>query len=120
MEPSSGKSLFQTDLYYREDLVVLNWHGEPIKEFRYYADAYHRAAMALVNQFGTTGAVRDIESTPILFLYRHAFELYLKAFTLTGSKILELAGKKPCQLKKSYILITFLSSSHSLSQQLKL
>ena len=85
--------LFRTDAFNRKDMVVLNWHGEPIEEFRYYAEAYHRAAMALVQQYGTTGAVRDFEAAPILFLYRHAFELYLKAFTLTGSNILKLAGK---------------------------
>lgn len=92
-KPQSNPSLFRTDPDTRSDLVVLNWHGAPIEEFGYYAEAYHCAAMALVKQYGTTGALRDIEASPILFLYRHAFELYLKAFALQGAKILELAGK---------------------------
>lgn len=86
-------NLFPSTSPNSRDFVLLNWHDQPIKEFGLYAEAYHSAAMRLVDDYGTTGAVRDIEATPILFLYRHAFELYLKAFVLTGSKILGLSNK---------------------------
>jgi len=98
----SDRSLFRRSSAHGNDFVLLNWHGEPIKEFSLYAEAYHCAAKKLVAEYGTTGAIRDIESTPILFLYRHSFELYLKAFVLVGSKILALHGKLTMSPKKIF------------------
>lgn len=94
--------LFKSHPEYVRDSVVLNWHGQPVEEFGLYAEAYHKAGMRLVLDYGTTGAVRDIEATPILFLYRHAFELYLKAFVLVGSKLLVLNGKRGMEQEKIF------------------
>jgi len=100
MKPSTKRTLFRVESQHSKDFVVLNWHGRPIDEFGFYAESYHRAAKELVQNYGTTGAMRDFEVAPVLFLYRHAFELYLKAFTITGSKILQLVNKPFMPLDK--------------------
>ncbi|MFA5072355.1 MAG: hypothetical protein WC539_00415 [Nitrospirota bacterium] len=97
---SFSHSLFRTESKNDKDFIVLNWHGQPIKELALYAESYHCAAKKLVSVYGTTGALRDFEAAPILFLYRHAFELYLKAFVQIGSDILSLHGKVTISLKK--------------------
>ena len=108
---SNNQELFRSKSDLAKDSILLNWHGEPIEEFSLYAEAYHCAAKKLVSEYGTTGAIRDFESTPILFLYRHAFELYLKAFVLVGSKILALHGKTtmpPDKIFETHKLTNFL------------
>jgi hypothetical protein len=37
--------------------------------------------------------LRDIGACPVVFLYRHSLELWLKAILISGSKILELQGE---------------------------
>ncbi len=86
------RNLFRSQSFHAKDFVVLNSYGKGLDEFSLYAEAYRRAAQKLVAEYGISGAVRDFEATPILFLYRHSFELYLKTFVLIGSKILFLAG----------------------------
>ena len=41
----------------------------------------------------------DLDACPIIFLYRHALELYLKGAIRTGTKILHLLGNIPPDLK---------------------
>jgi len=60
---------------------------------RFYAQAFHLAGRRLAEQYGTTGAVRDFEACPVVFLYRHAFELYLKDFIIGGARLLSLRRK---------------------------
>lgn len=95
-------TLFQKQSVNSPDFVVLNWHGKPINQFGLYAEAYHCAAKKLFKNFGSTGALRDFEAAPVLFLYRHAFELYLKAFILVGSKILRMKGKATMTAKSIF------------------
>lgn len=111
MDANLSESIFTKEQLDSQDFIVLNWHGRPIEEFGLYAKAYHCAARRLVSDYGTTGAVRDFEATPILFLYRHAFELYLKSFVLSGNKILYLRGREMMERKKilgTHRLIEFL------------
>ena len=102
MNKKINSILFKSHSIHTKDSVVLNWHTNPIEEFGVYAEAYHKAAVRLVTDYGTTGAVKDIEATPILFLYRHAFELYLKAFIIKGSKILKFSGQKRMSQKEIF------------------
>jgi hypothetical protein len=97
-----NRVLFKAHLEHARDSVVLNWHGRSIQEFGLYAEAYHKAGKRLVLNYGTTGAVRDFEATSILFLYRHAFELYLKAFVLVGSNLLFINAKKGMDQEKIF------------------
>ena len=52
---------------------------KPKSEFGIFAKGYHRAAATLAEQLLERGhSFRDYEAYPVVFLYRHAFELYLK------------------------------------------
>lgn len=84
----TNRSLFHIESIHATDFIVLNWHGQPINEFGLFAEAYHCAAKRLASDYGNTRSIRDFEATPILFLYRHALELYLKAFIISGSFLL--------------------------------
>lgn len=60
--------------------AVVNWAGQPIGELLAYAASYRYAAMNLV-AFREQRGIGSIDhaALPILFLYRHSLELYLKA-----------------------------------------
>jgi hypothetical protein len=73
--------------------VVLNWVGKPTEKFDSYAEAYHLAARRLFEK-STQEDLRDIGACPVVFLYRHALELYLKEILINGQKILQLKGKE--------------------------
>ena len=75
--------------------VILNWHGTPEKEFTYIAEAFRVSAQEAVTKlrrnkrFGLHGLpIEDFRAYPIIFLYRHALELYMKAIVLVGSDML--------------------------------
>lgn len=74
--------------------VVLNFVGSPKTEFRVYASAYRRAGRSLAVSLAAKGGYRDLDACPIVFLYRHALELYLKAIVRRGQDLVSLAGKK--------------------------
>ena len=61
--------------------TVLNWHRAPEEEFDIYARAYWDAAQTLVNNV-QLDQVYGYDACPVVFLYRHALELYLKAILL--------------------------------------
>ncbi len=66
------------------DNIVLNWLGEPNEELDVYAHAFHEAARKLFQNFGKLVVPPNVQALPIVFLYRHAFELYLKATILVA------------------------------------
>ena len=79
--------------------VVLNWHGTPEEEFTFFAEAFHRVAQESVTalrknpRFGKYGdPIDNFLAYPIVFLYRHALELYMKAVILAGSGMLVARG----------------------------
>jgi hypothetical protein len=79
--------------------VVLNWHGTPEREFSYFAEAFHlvaqdaAAALRQDPHFGLDGIpIDDFRAYPVVFLYRHALELYMKAVILVGSPMLRIKG----------------------------
>ncbi len=59
-----------------------------------YARAYRGAALKLYKGFRQTDECRDMDMHPIIFLYRHALEVYLKAILSLGNGIL-LANGQP-------------------------
>ena len=107
--------MHKSDLFQRRAFsqnTVLNWHGVPQKEFSMYARAFHEAGRQLVNEKDKR-YFRDFDACPIVFLYRHALELYLKAILLgDGRNILLLAGK-PCPKSEEV-----LKGNHSLERML--
>ena len=83
----------------RRGTVILNWHGTPEKEFTYFAESFRLLAQESVaalrknREFGLDGTpLEDFKAYPVVFLYRHALELYMKAILLVGSPMLELKG----------------------------
>lgn len=74
--------------------VVLNFMGNPEFEFGAYAEAFHEAGKLLINQM-PKGGYSDLCACPIVFLYRHSIELYMKQIIITGNDLLVLSGKKP-------------------------
>ncbi|MGD1155736.1 MAG: hypothetical protein ABSA41_07895 [Terriglobia bacterium] len=80
--------------------AVLNWHGTPEGEFRLFAEAFHVVAKESVAalrknpQFGLYGIpTEDFRAYPVVFLYRHALELYMKAVLLVGPPMLSIKGQ---------------------------
>jgi hypothetical protein len=61
--------------------TVLNWHRAPEEEFDIYAKAYWDAAQTLVKNV-QLDQIYGYDACPLVFLYRHALELYLKAILL--------------------------------------
>ena len=79
--------------------VVLNWHKNPEGEFGYFAEAFHLVAKDAVSalrqnpHFGLHGSMlEDFRTYPVVFLYRHALELYMKAVILVGAPMLRIKG----------------------------
>jgi len=81
--------------------VVLNWHGTSERDFTEFAEAFHVVAKESVAtlrkkpQFGLDGnPSEDFLAYPIVFLYRHALELYMKAVLLVGAPMLSIKGQQ--------------------------
>lgn len=89
--------------------VVLNFMGSPKSEYGLYAGAFHDAGKLLVSKLAASRGYSDLQACPIVFLYRHALELYMKAVIITGNNISWLSGKKP-------LIETENLNSHKLSQ----
>lgn len=91
--------------------VRLNSIGDPQAEFLYYAEAFHAAGQSLVQDlknkggfFGYGTPINSIKAVPIVYLYWHAMELYLKTIILDGRDILPLRGKPRIELRENHIL----------------
>ena len=79
---------------YFHGTVVLNFTKFPKGEFAVYGHAYHEAAQRLVAVFASKRGYRDVDACPIVFLYRHALELYMKSIILWGNALLRLRKRK--------------------------
>ena len=53
-----------------------------------------QTAQALAEKMFDKAGYNDLEACPIVFLYRHALELYLKAIALVGIKIMQLKNEE--------------------------
>jgi hypothetical protein len=74
--------------------VALNFMGRPESEFGIYAAGFWRAGRTLANSLAKELGYRDFDACPIVFLYSHALELYMKAIVHRGRNLVSLAGKK--------------------------
>jgi len=75
--------------------TALNWNGSPKDEFYPYAGAFRNAAATLVKTLDLDRMARsDFDACPVVFLYRHALELMMKAIiTGDGGKFLRSEPK---------------------------
>lgn len=99
------KRLFE-DSGQHHGTVILNWVGTPEREFTWYGQAFHEAGKQLVDQlkedpsFGPDGFPPDsFKALPIVYLYRHTMELYLKGIILAGAGVLRLRGEPALDIK---------------------
>jgi len=86
--------------------VVFNFQGDHISrqidDLAAFAVGYHEQGKALVAQFGQDGGYADYEGYPILFLYRHALELFMKAVVYRGADVLGLVHDKEIDTTKLF------------------
>src|SRR4030095_3076763 len=76
--------------------VVFNFRGRAIDDLSAFAAGYHEAGKTLISKMESAPGYRDYEGYPILFLYRHALELYLKDIVYRGAQLLGLiSDEKP-------------------------
>jgi hypothetical protein len=92
--------------------VVLNFQGDAVNDLSAFAEGYRSAARILAQQLASSGGYADYEGYPIVFLYRHALELYLKAIVYRGAAVLGLADAE-------HIETTTLFHNHKLIRLLK-
>lgn len=64
----------------------------PKGELAVYGRSYHEAGKLLVKHIASSH-YRDPDACPIVFLYRHAVELYLKSIIHWGNALLRLNGR---------------------------
>jgi hypothetical protein len=82
--------------------VVFNFRGAAPDDLPAYAEGYHMAGRALVEKLAAAHGYADYEGYPILFLYRHALELNMKALIYRGSKYLGLMTDRNIDAEKFF------------------
>jgi hypothetical protein len=58
----------------------------PQQELGFYAETYLEAARTLLRSLRRRGGFSEIAAAPVLFMYRHAIELYLKSIIVVGNR----------------------------------
>lgn len=66
--------------------AVLNFQLLPQREFSGWASAFWQAGATLFEAFQSRQGYSDLDACPIVFLYRHAVELFLKGIALEGKR----------------------------------
>jgi hypothetical protein len=82
------------------DRVLLNWTGHPEEHLKFYAEAFHDAGKKLASQYKDEWPPSSFDACVIVYLYRHAFELYLKTVLVYGNELLQWRRKAPINLDK--------------------
>lgn len=101
--------------------VVFNFTGRPIDDLVAFALGYHEAGKALAAQMAVAKGYADYDGYPILFLYRHALELYLKAVVYRGAKLVGLISPKSANTDKllhRHSLVPLLPSIRAIFSQM--
>lgn len=70
--------------------IVAGFSRRPREDFSIFAKGYYRAAKKLADDLLESPGYGDYEGYPIVFLYRHALELHLKAFIFSTKIITEM------------------------------
>ena len=65
-------------------------HNIPAKDLYFYAQSFHKSAKALASAFQPEASLfPETDASAVVFMYRHAIELHLKAIVLgEGGKFL--------------------------------
>jgi hypothetical protein len=70
--------------------VVLNFRHNAIDDLAAFARGYHQSGKRLAAMLASSSGYSDFDGYPILFLYRHALELYMKTIVYRGAQLLHL------------------------------
>lgn len=82
--------------------VTLNWSGDPLLDLEWIAESYQSVAhdrVTSLKESGEISAGEEFLAYPIVFLYRQAFELRLKAIVFAGAVLLRDEGEVPMPMK---------------------
>lgn len=82
--------------------VVFNFIGRPAEELTAFAAGYCQAGHTVAARIAGLPHCPDYEGYPVLFLYRHALELYLKAIVYRGAKLLKLISDEKVDTEKLF------------------
>ena len=85
--------LFQVGSYYGNVVLNILHDADQMLGFGFYARKFHEAGQALFERMFARASYSSLEACPIVFLYRHALELYLKGIVLIGCEISQLHGE---------------------------
>src|ERR1039457_4742172 len=66
----------------RPQNAALNWPNIPSRDIFLHAQSFHKAAKALAAFQLDASPLADFDVSPVVFMYRHAVELHLKALVL--------------------------------------
>lgn len=77
--------------------ISISFTNIPINELGAFAKGYSNSANCLSKVFLSKNHYPDYDGYPIVFLYRHAFELYLKNIIYKTSKLLNLITNDPIE-----------------------
>jgi hypothetical protein len=72
--------------------VTFKVHPDAVKDLESYAAGYHDAAKTLAAKMHRSRHPPHFSGFPVLFLYRHALELYLKAVVYLGTQLITMRG----------------------------
>jgi len=82
--------------------VVFNFQHCPVGDLSAFAHGYHDAAKRLVAEMERASGYCDFDGYPILFLYRHALELYMKAIGYRGAHLLRLLERPTVDIRNLF------------------
>jgi hypothetical protein len=84
--------------------VMLNWSNDPIQDLEWIAETYQKVAHERVEllreQRQLLRGGDEFEAYPVVFLYRQAFELSLKAIAFAGAVVLRAERLAPMPIER--------------------
>jgi len=81
-----------TDALNNSSNFVNRFTDNPKNDFGVFARGYFRAASKLAEQLLSKERFPDYEAYPVVFLYRHSLELYLKNIIYSSALLSALSG----------------------------
>ena len=82
--------------------VRFNFRGAAPNDLAAFAAGFHEAGRVLVRKLASSPGYADYEGYPVLFLYRHALELYLKAIVYRGARYAGLFDERALSTERFY------------------
>lgn len=81
-------------------VILVRWRENPLDDLATFAFGYWRAAQRLASSIEFAPTFADHEGFPVIFLYRHALELYLKSLCFRAATVLGLQSRVEVELSR--------------------